>query len=581
MRLLRDLIGAHPKPSKAPGGIDVKSPSELPAQASIPLVENKPKLDVDANEAARKKTHEAPGTIAVNKGGGTALALRAAASKTGADLKRSVTIDQLTRGAPFDGIPKSDIKAVLGHKITREGLTKMYAACLPGTTPVLTACSCNGQDNMSYIVSWFDRAGNEVARAGRDINKHQDGSLELHQHTVWVSPEVRGRGVSAKAIVQEMEMLRGLSTHPKSHIALRAGEMYDVASKTRANERVGSYAWAQFGFDFADEHGLGVFKQYGARVPEEDGAGGAKLKSLSTRELVKKRFMEFVDAQMKRGALPDDANIRQALQEAASAFEHPWEIASFHVDGLTVDGKHLGKAFLTSDHSVSWDGAIFPNQKQKALAITDAYCAVSLEKSAASEDQSRAKWMAGLGSSDAAVVKHVLDEIGRFGDASWQPMLTRVKQRLPSLSADVDLAEKRIAGQTDAASVQKKRGMDPELTVAARATALEASMELAGTGTDWTLLTNLIRDPKVPKGVAESAFEVLVRREGISDKTLAVFAKSQNVAETLDRMSEEVLSALWRFTRREDFLGAHVRDASSRKWDERERVGTRTAGRDS
>ena len=144
---------------------------------------------------------------------------------------------------------------VLGFPITHEGLTKLYASCLDGSHCYIT--DLDFRDNrFDYAVSWRNHDGEELARAVSHLARHQDGSLELHRSDVYVRHDCRGQAVNIKVLEQEIALVRKGSKHPDSRVTLEAGGM----PVNGAVERLGTYTWARYGFDFADNYAHGCSK---------------------------------------------------------------------------------------------------------------------------------------------------------------------------------------------------------------------------------------------------------------------------------------------------------------------------------
>jgi hypothetical protein len=496
VKIVRSLIGqTQPKPAadearSTPTTEPVEQKQRAWAQAPVDGA-------ADARPAA-PQVKQGPGKSSATPVGAAtgALALRTM-QMTGKDATGGgARLSALTRGRPFD-VDAAAIEKVCGAPLTRAGLTELYADCLPGTTPAITGASSDGK-SFEYMVSWFDNDGQEVARAGREMKRQEDGSVEMHVHTVWTSPDVRGRGVSAKAMLAEIDMLRAVSDHDRTCMSLRAGGMPDVnKGKNAATERVGSYAWANFGYDFADAHDKKPFFFYGDRVEAE--ADDRSLRELSALQLMQRGFTSFVDEQIEAGALPKDPAVREALLEAAQAWKKPWDVSTFHVDGLTIDteigGKnvpfHLGKAFLTSEHSVNWDAVYFVNGDAAGRGVQEAYCQRAVDKCDRAEEKTRARWMEGLASDDRSTRVQTYRAIGSFGDDSWREALARTKKRFPRDARLIDDALQGTARQGQAER-QASRALDKGTPARSKQIALEAAIELKGGETDWDLLTKMM-----------------------------------------------------------------------------------------
>lgn len=444
----------------------------------------------------------------------SALAVRTAQLAGTEQLKQSVQLAELERGEPLVGDP-ARVREVLGHAVSRTGLEKLYADCLPGLTPVIVSARAN-PPTLTYGVSWYDNDGEEIARTGRELKRHDDGSLEMHQYGVWVDPEARGRGVSAKAMVKELELLRALNDHPRTRLSLCAGYMNDPDAGAASSQRVGSYAWAKMGYDFGDNHDLEPYWDYGPRVAAEK--DDASLRKLSTVELCREQFALFVDGQIAAGNLPDRPEVRTALREAADAWRHPWEIATFHVDGLTVPipiggrdvESHLGKAFLTSEHGVSWDASFFVHGDGAGRKVQERYCERSIARGNERLEKRDDGWVTALRSADAGTVGAAVKEIARAGRRGFEGALAQVKKRHPSLADVVDGALAKLKGRGRGERA-RARAQDPDVSAPERARALEVAVRMTP-HTDWDLLAGAVPAASLVLGRAATA--LLVELEG-------------------------------------------------------------------
>ena len=187
---------------------------------------------------------------------------------------------------------------VLGFPITHEGLTKLYASCLDGSHCYIT--DLDFRDNrFDYAVSWRNHDGEELARAVSHLARHQDGSLELHRSDVYVRHDCRGQAVNIKVLEQEIALVRKGSKHPDSRVTLEAGGM----PVNGAVERLGTYTWARYGFDFADNYAHGCSKL----VDYENSSRGPAGKAMQSQ------FRAWVNQQLLDTIGPGDIVVMDNL----------------------------------------------------------------------------------------------------------------------------------------------------------------------------------------------------------------------------------------------------------------------------
>jgi hypothetical protein len=256
-------------------------------------------------------------------------------------------------------------RRVAGLAVSREALVKLYSGILPGTqvlfTPSTTFPLIRPEDETRlalYELWWFDERGKYLFCATRALERHPDGSLELHWIWSQVEESVRGKGLSAKIMEVEIDLLRKLSAHEKTRIALRAGD------------ESGFFVWATYGFQFADQHGLRhhVVGQ-DPRVPNDPG-----FEAATDLELMVSGFSRWLDEQRQLSS-----EQREAMRRASSSWRTPHDVARFDVPGLTFKTESFpmpvpaGKAFMFSKHSPSWDGVFFVNQRDgEAMQVFEA-----------------------------------------------------------------------------------------------------------------------------------------------------------------------------------------------------------------
>ncbi|MBS2038356.1 hypothetical protein JST97_25460 [bacterium] len=249
------------------------------------------------------------------------------------------------QGVPFEVEQARQMSQVLGFPVSREGLTKLYESCLEGSHCYITDVHCE-QGRVDYAVSWRDHEGEELARAETHVARHPDGSLELHRSGVYVAHQCRGQGVSIKILEQEISLVRKGSKHTDSRVTLEAGGM----SVNGVSERLGTYTWARYGFDFADNYPQGRSKllTYDSYYGTEPAAS---------------RMQAHFRAWANNHTEPP---LTQELHKLSRTIQHPWEMASLKLNGhqfpVEVGGEvsrcHIGKAFMLSEFCENY-GAVF------------------------------------------------------------------------------------------------------------------------------------------------------------------------------------------------------------------------------
>lgn len=274
---------------------------------------------------------------------------------------------ELVRGERFDPGIAEIAGALAGRPITQAGLQRAYDAILPGYRAVLTNpwTSLPGQA-LNYRLTWLDGECKPVLKATHCLSRNPDDSLDLHLSDVWLDPRLRGSGAAAALVELDARLLRSFSNHAASRMTLRAGWGSKSGGKEDA-ERIGPYAWTRYGFDFADiHHARHALYDYGARTPgtpdDDDG-------TLSDAALQRAHFRRWLDAGLRDGTIRAPDEVAARIRADGEAFEHPWDIAGYKVDGVeapvrTATGEgttDLGKAYLLSGRAPSWDGARFVN----------------------------------------------------------------------------------------------------------------------------------------------------------------------------------------------------------------------------
>jgi len=273
----------------------------------------------------------------------------------------------LSTGTNFARPISEALTAVTGAALTKTGLESFYDAVLPGYSVSISGENISEAGGVDFGVKWTDASGRIVATCGRQFLRDEDGSIDLHAHSVWVDPKLRGRNVSGRIADAETDLLRALSDHPRTRQTLAAGGMFDP-NEPSTMQTVGGYAWAARGYDFADRsNAVSRAYEYGPRTAvhaEDDGVTGDGT-------LQQAHFRRWFDATLASGALKVDPRTAAAVRVGIEACEHPWQLASFRVAGLTVPVTigdrttecDLGKAYLLSGQAPYWRGVLFVNER--------------------------------------------------------------------------------------------------------------------------------------------------------------------------------------------------------------------------
>lgn len=305
------------------------------------------------------------------------------------ETAESIPLDKgiLTSGEPFSEVDANSIKAIFGEPVTRSGLSRVYSNCVPGARVCIPFMKKTDDNTLDYTVSWMDNNGREVSHLDRRMSRNPDGSLDLHSYNVWVEPDYRGRGTSARVLLNEEQLLRTLSTNPDTRLTLRAGHA-TIGWKT--SEKLGTYTWANFGFDFAKNYPYKTGFESMGYTPSE-GKG-----EMSDLECMKEKFREWVGEKAKQDVLI--SGLEEGLVQMSKIWKHPWEISNFRIPGVKVNCNiggqdvpcDLGKAFLVSEEAPFWNGAIYVNRADSpGLEIGHKYCEKTLSRARAELEKER------------------------------------------------------------------------------------------------------------------------------------------------------------------------------------------------
>jgi hypothetical protein len=234
-------------------------------------------------------------------------------------------IERLTRGEPFE-CDGQGVEQIPGLPITKDGLLSLYQyASPPDTHAKIVNARARGTSKLVFEIFWVNDVGEDVGQLKRRIYFRDDG-VHLYSSNVYLRPDYRGYATSAKVMLQEVAMLRAItSPGGRSAMRLTAGNM--------GGESLGPLVWALFGYDFP----------VGSREAER----------------LRGKLRDWLEALQ----LPLNHEQRAALHEAVDSLQHPWEFAEFSIPGVQVKiprrvGEsvevEVGEAFLLSGHE--WSG---------------------------------------------------------------------------------------------------------------------------------------------------------------------------------------------------------------------------------
>ena len=338
-------------------------------------------------------------------------------------------LPELNQGIPFAPDESAHMSRVLGFPITHEGLTKLYASCLEGSHCYITDVDCRS-NRFEYAVSWRNHEGEELARAVSDLARHEDGSLELHRSNVYVCHECRGQALNIKVLEKEIALVRKGSKHPESRVTLEAGGMPVNGSV----ERLGTYTWARYGFDFADNypHGRSQLVEY-----DNSSSGPAA-------GVMQKQFRAWVKNHC-------DPPLAEALHKVGKTLKHPWEMASLKIEGhqfpVEVAGEttqcHIGKAFMLSEFCSNYGAAFRVNDPQFAgKPVADKAFAQQLSTAQAKIAGEKQEITAQL----QTAPENALEKLKARGSEEWIPVLEKLAEKRQDLKQAVEETIDAIRG---------------------------------------------------------------------------------------------------------------------------------------
>ena len=357
-------------------------------------------------------------------------------------------------GRPFSARISGMFRELTGLEVTKEGLTKLYEECMPGTRALVSA-SAKYRGEIDYSVSWIDTDGKTVARIKRRVGRDDSGAIELYSHGCFTNESHRKRALSAKVMAQETKMLRTLSDHADTRLSLWAGGMKDPTNPDDF-QPIGVYVWANMGFDSAQTHGFHSRLPQGGRHRARCEHDEGRLRDLPDLGLMRKVFGLWVDQAVADGTLPDDPAIAEKLKDAADAWAATWDVSTFKVDGLTANlhvcGQpcecDIGKAFMLSGLAPRWEGVFFVNREDHpGREIADAYCRPRIEKADAGFTEVLEKALADLASDDAETRSAAIDTLGKSGASEVADRLRAFAKAQPDHADEAKQALDRIEGR--------------------------------------------------------------------------------------------------------------------------------------
>ncbi|MFN8612465.1 MAG: hypothetical protein U0931_33300 [Vulcanimicrobiota bacterium] len=331
-------------------------------------------------------------------------------------------LEQVDQGFPFQPEQARRMSEVLGFPVTHEGLTRLYQSCLEGSHCYITDVRCSS-GRFDYAVSWRDHEGEELARAESHVARHADGSLELHRSGVYVAHQCRGQAVNIKILEQEIALVRKGSRHPDSRVTLEAGGM----TVNGVKERLGTYTWARYGFDFADHYpqGRSDLLTYDSYYGDEPAAT---------------RMQEQFRAWANNHTEPP---LTEELHKLSKTIQHPWEMASLKLAGhqfpVQVGAEshacEIGKAFMLSEFCENY-GAVFRVNDPKfgGAPVARQSFSQQLQAAQARLTQEQHKLEAELNSSPELA----LPKLKARGGSQWIPRLENLLKTRLDLKGQIE-----------------------------------------------------------------------------------------------------------------------------------------------
>jgi hypothetical protein len=278
---------------------------------------------------------------------------------------RLAILRTLAGGRPFAADVEQCLLKMTGQRFTAGGLEALFTPLLPSAAWIVSGADLCGP-GMQFVVSAVDRLGKVVFDVGVCLCAYTDGSLEAFSFSGDVTPEHRGLGLTARGEKMITAILRALSAHPNTHMALRAGSMEDVNTGA-AQSGNGALVHAARGYLFADSCGVDS--------PYSDGSVGDLQDPetpVSDQTLCARHFVDWLQKEPSvrirgRPLSPTDlAELTQAAARCAAPIDFLHLGGSdASAQGQLPDGTlapmPLGKAFFLSSRAPIWCGVRFIN----------------------------------------------------------------------------------------------------------------------------------------------------------------------------------------------------------------------------
>lgn len=343
---------------------------------------------------------------------------------------QTAELAQIDQGIPFHPNQAAWMSKILGFPITHEGLTKLYQSCLEGSHCYITDIKCS-RGRFDYAVSWRDHQGEELARAESHVARHKDGSLELHRSDVYVAHKYRGQAVNIKILEKEIAMVRKGSDHPDSRVTLEAGD----CPVNGVSERLGTYTWARYGFDFADKypHGRSKLVRYDFQWAIRPAA-----------ERMQKQFRAWANKYT-------EPPLTAELHKLSQTIKHPWEMASLKLAGhqfpVEMGGQtsmcDIGKAFMLSEFCKNYGAVYRVNDPQFAgKPVAERAFSQQLQTAQSKLSQEKQQIQRDL----QLAPEKALNWLKTRGGSEWIPKLEELLAQRQDLKAQVEETIDAIRG---------------------------------------------------------------------------------------------------------------------------------------
>jgi hypothetical protein len=288
---------------------------------------------------------------------------------------RAAILQALTSGRPFAADVDQCLLKMTGQRLTAGGIEALFTPLLPSAAWIVSGANLCGP-GMQFVVSAVDRLGKVVFDVGACLCAYSDGSLEAFSFSGDVTPEHRGLGLTAHGEKMITAILRALSAHTNTHMALRAGSMEDVNTGA-AQSGNGALVHAARGYLFADSCGVDS--------PYSDGSVGDlqdPQAPLCDRALCARHFVDWLqkDPTVQVRSRPLSPADLAELTLAASHCTTPIEFLRLGGSDATAQARlpdgtlapmPLGKAFFLSSRAPIWCGVRFINPPDHTVLPED------------------------------------------------------------------------------------------------------------------------------------------------------------------------------------------------------------------